>query len=272
MRRLPSSRLVIANVALGVLMAVVSSASPSAAVSADPVPQSPRSLAAMDRVTPPLRVVLREAGVTWGAPVFLRLFKRESVLEVWLETTAGGPYALVRSYPVCAWSGALGPKTREGDGQAPEGVYRVPPSAMNPYSRFHLSFNLGMPNAHDRARGWTGSFLMVHGDCVSVGCYAMAKRLLPIGADRNDPIAEIWTLMSAAFEAGQAAVPVHAFPFRMTRQALAAQAGHPWAAFWATLAPVYDRFEQTRRPPAVTGHGGRYRVAGAGAGAGTKAQ
>jgi len=233
-----------------------------AALAEEP-PQSARSRTAMARVEPDLRAAVAEAGLPWGAPVFLRLFKREGELEVWLESAPGAPFTLFRTYPVCAASGRLGPKTREGDGQAPEGFYKVPPGAMNPNSSYFLSFNLGYPNAHDRARGWTGSYLMVHGDCVSVGCYAMAKRFLPVGADRNDPISEIWTLMTAAFRAGQPSVAVHAFPFRMTQAAMGRVApSHPWAAFWGELAAGSRAFESTGRPPAISVRDGRYRVRG----------
>jgi murein L,D-transpeptidase YafK len=190
--------------------------------------------------------------------VFLRVFKHERVLEAWMEQAPGGAFVLFRTWEVCALSGGLGPKTAEGDRQAPEGFYFVPPDRMNPHSRFHLSFNLGYPNAYERARGWTGSALMVHGDCASIGCYAMGKRFLPIGADRNDPINQIWTLMAAAFDHGQPFVRVHAFPFRMTSDALAARADHPWALFWENLAVGYRWFEDTGRPPDVTVRGGRY--------------
>lgn len=236
---------------------ILALATPTTAFAAE-APQSDRSRAAMARVEPGLRAALAKAGLPWGAPVFIRIFKQAGDLEVWLESTPGGRFTLFRTYPICAASGTLGPKTREGDGQAPEGFYAVPPGAMNPHSRFFLSFNLGFPNAHDRARGWTGSFLMVHGDCVSIGCYAMGKRFLPLGADRNDPIAEIWTLMSAAFRAGQPFVRVHAFPIRMTDAALARHAGHPWASFWATLRPAYSHFEIHRRPPDIGVRNGRY--------------
>ncbi|KAA5605702.1 2-dehydro-3-deoxyphosphooctonate aldolase [Roseospira marina] len=237
------------------MAAVVSE--PTAAAST--IPTSDRASAAMARVESGLRADVEAAGLRWGAPVFLRVFKRERRLEAWLETTPGGPFTLFRSWPVCARSGDLGPKTAEGDGQAPEGFYFVPPGRMNPHSRFHLSFNLGYPNAYERARGWTGSALMVHGDCASVGCYAMGKRLLPVGADHNDPINEIWTLMVAAFAAGQPFVRVHALPFALTPDALAADADHPWAAFWANLAEGYRWFEDTARPPDVTVREGRYR-------------
>jgi len=222
-------------------------------------PTSDRAQAAMERVTLALRADVEAAGLTWGAPLFLRVFKHERTVEAWLEQASGGPFVLFRAWPICAMSGALGPKTAEGDRQAPEGFYFVPPDRMNPHSRFHLSFNLGYPNAYERAQGWTGSALMIHGDCVSVGCYAMGKRFLPIGADRNDPINEIWTLMVAAFQGGQPFVRVHAFPFRMTPEALAARAGHPWTDFWDNLAEGYRWFEEIGRPPDVSVRGGRYR-------------
>jgi murein L,D-transpeptidase YafK len=242
---------------LGLFLLVVCLMSPSAADAQ--APQSERSRAAMARVIPSLKGAVEEAGLTWGAAVFLRVFKEESRLEAWLETAPGGPFALFRAYDICAWSGDLGPKTQEGDRQAPEGFYAVGPGQMNPHSRFHLSFNLGYPNAYERARGWTGSALMVHGDCVSVGCYAMGKRFIPLGADRNDPINELWTLMTAAFDHGQPFVRVHAFPFVMTREALARHVGHPWAGFWANLAEGSRWFEQHRRPPNVILGDGRYR-------------
>lgn len=225
------------------------------------VPSSPRARAAMARVAPDLKADVAAAGLDWGSPLFLRIFKRERVLEGWLESTPGGPFVLFRSWPVCAASGDPGPKTAQGDRQAPEGFYFVTPGRMNPMSRFHLSFNLGYPNALERARGWTGSALMVHGDCVSAGCYAMARRWLPVGADRNDPINEIWTLMDAAFKHGQPLVRVHAFPFRLTEINLARHRDHPWADFWANLAEGYRWFETHRRPPDVTVRKGRYRFA-----------
>lgn len=147
-------------------------------------------------------------------------------------------------------SGALGPKQREGDGQAPEGLYRVRPGQMNAASQFHLSFNLGFPNAYERAQGWTGSFLMVHGGCASIGCYAMT----------DAGIEEIWAAMRAAFAGGQTAIPVHCFPFALTPEALDAAHAHPWAPFWRTLEPAYRLFRETRRPPRVSVVGGQYRV------------
>jgi murein L,D-transpeptidase YafK len=183
---------------------------------------------------------LAREGFVWGEPVYLRIFKHEKLLELWLDD--GGSYRLFAAYPVCALSGRLGPKRAEGDRQAPEGFYDVAPAAMNPGSAYHLSFDLGYPNAYDRAQGRTGSFLMVHGGCVSIGCFAMTDLA----------IEDIYFLMQAAFDAGQAEVPVHIFPYRPTPQNIAHPPQHGLAAWRRELQPAYDAFEKTRRVPQVT--------------------
>ncbi len=191
---------------------------------------------------------LAAAGVRRGDPAFLRVFKESSELEVWLRRD--GSWRRLPVYPICAWSGTLGPKLAEGDRQAPEGFYAVAKGALNPHSKYHLSFNLGYPNAYDRAHGRTGSWLMIHGDCVSIGCYAM-----------TDPaIEEIYGLVEAALDAGQPSVPVHAFPFRMTdgRLRRAAEEGSRWLPFWENLAEGHARFERDGAPPEVGVRDGRY--------------
>ena len=198
------------------------------------------------RVLPALTRDTKIVNLQVGAPVFIRIFKQEALLELWLKSARG--YQLFRSYPICAFSGLLGPKTMEGDGQAPEGIYQVQPKQMNPASRFHLSFNLGYPNAYDQAHGYTGSALMVHGNCVSIGCYAVT----------DAKIEEIYTLMARAFSAGQATIGVHAFPFRLTARALTAQAGHEFIDFWRELQPIYQTFEDQKVPPVVAVRAGRY--------------
>lgn len=202
--------------------------------------QSDRSQAAEARVKPALERDLQELGLRFGAPVFVRIFKREKELELWIEGDAQR-FVLFRSYPICTYSGELGPKQREGDNQAPEGFYRVSAAQLNPQSSYHLSFNLGFPNAYDRAHSRTGSFLMVHGSCVSIGCYAMG----------DDAIEEIYTLAAAALNSGQAAFEVHAFPFRLEAASLASENASPWHAFWSEMQPAYDSFEQVRRPPRI---------------------
>jgi murein L,D-transpeptidase YafK len=191
---------------------------------------------------------LAERGVTLGAPVFIRIFKLEFELELWLKR--GDRFELFATYPICRWSGALGPKLYEGDRQAPEGFYAVDAKALNPNSRWHRSFNLGYPNALDRAYGRTGSYLMVHGGCGSVGCYAM-----------TDPVIdEIWRLVTAALQGGQPRFHVHVFPFRMTPEQLVERDRPRWARFWRDLKAGYDAFETTRLPPKVSVCDGRYAV------------
>lgn len=201
------------------------------------------------RVTPRLEAEFAAQGLAFGAPVYLRIFKEEATLELWVKS--GRTYQLFRSYPICTFSGRLGPKLREGDRQSPEGFYQVGLGALNPRSSYHLSFNLGFPNSFDRAHGRTGSFLMVHGNCLSIGCYAMTDPL----------IEEIYLSVEAALKAGQATVPVHAFPFRMAAPRMAQASGSNWIDFWRQLAPAYQQFEATHVLPQTSVRDGRYHVA-----------
>jgi murein L,D-transpeptidase YafK len=169
-------------------------------------------------------------------PVFLRIFKEESALELWMEGDAG--WQLFQSYPICRWSGRLGPKLREGDRQAPEGFYSVDASQLNPFSRHHLALNLGFPNRFDQAHGRTGSFLMIHGGCRSIGCYAMT----------DAAVDDIYRLVEAALGGGQRRVDVHIFPFRLNEANLRRHAKSRWMAFWRSLKPGYDAFERGRVP------------------------
>lgn len=198
---------------------------------------------------PALTASLAEKGLFLGAPVYIRIFKEEAELEVWVQDQDS--FRLFHSFPICNHSGNLGPKLKEGDRQSPEGFYAVDHAALNPASRFHLSFNLGFPNAYDRGHGRTGSFLMVHGNCVSVGCYAMT----------DAGIEAIYILVEQALQAGQPAVPVHAFPFRMTPERMAAAGQHQWIGFWKELQPAYQSFEATRQVPQMVVIIGAYRPA-----------
>ena len=187
-------------------------------------------------------------GVALGAPVFVRIFKREFELELWMKRD--GRFHRFAVYPICRWSGGLGPKLAEGDWQAPEGFYTVDAKALNPSSRWHRSFNLGFPNAFDRAHRRTGSYLMVHGGCASIGCYAMT----------NAVIEEIWRVVTAALKQGQPRFHVHIFPFRMTEDNLARRSHARWVTFWRDLKPGYDAFEVAQLPPRITVCEGRYVV------------
>lgn len=209
----------------------------SACASAPPPASAPL---AYQKTPSALEGRLNRAGFKLGDPVFVRIFKQERTLEMWIQG-ANGRYSLFQRYPICTFSGSLGPKQREGDEQSPEGFYAVGLNQLNPNSRYHRAFNLGYPNAYDRAYGRTGSALMVHGDCVSIGCYAMTDR----------QISEIYTIVEAALRNGQPFFRVHAMPFRMTEHNLAAHRGSQWYDFWANLKQGYDYFERYRLPPDV---------------------
>ncbi len=183
---------------------------------------------------------MKDIGSGKHAPILVRVFKQESALEIWKETKDGS-YALLKTYDICKWSGQLGPKLREGDKQAPEGFYVVTPAQMNPKSSYHLSFNLGYPNTFDRAHGRTGKHLMVHGACSSAGCYAMT----------DEQIREIYSIARDAFNGGQRAFHVHAFPFRMTPENLVRHQDNPNMPFWRNLKEGHDHFEISRRAPSV---------------------
>jgi murein L,D-transpeptidase YafK len=175
-----------------------------------------------------------------SAPILIRIYKEENTLEVWKQDRTRR-FALLSSYPICKFSGNLGPKLATGDHQAPEGFYDITPEQMNPTSSEYLAFNTGFPNAYDRSLGRTGSELMVHGGCRSVGCYAMT----------DDGIEEIYGLVDEAFKSGQEKVQLEAFPFRMTAQNLARHASDPNAPFWKMLKTGSDAFHAVGRPPTV---------------------
>jgi murein L,D-transpeptidase YafK len=194
-------------------------------------------------------MLLGKKGMDTNAPIFVRVFKEESELEVWKQRS-DGHFHHVKTYPICNWSGELGPKLQQGDKQAPEGFYQVARHQMNPNSQFHLAFNLGYPNAFDRAHRRTGDALMVHGKCKSAGCYAMTDALME----------EIYALAREAYIGGQDVIHVHAFPFRMTDKNMARHAKSQWAPFWATLKEGYDYFETARQVPPVHICGRKYLV------------
>jgi len=218
-------------------------------VVADSFPSSARAKRAFDAVSPSLSAALDKQGLRFGAPVFIRIFKLSSELEIWVEDDHGR-FQKFRTYPICTFSGHLGPKIQTGDHQSPEGFYHVGQQQLNPWSQFHLAFNLGYPNRYDRSLGRTGSYLMVHGNCVSIGCYAMT----------DEGINEIYTLLATAIKQGQTNADVHIFPFRLTQEALSKYKTNPWYAFWQNLKQGYDYFEHHKRPPNISVSNKRYLI------------
>jgi len=208
--------------------------------------ETTRSKNAEARYTAPLTEELHEKGLALGDPIFLRITKTQSKtdkqgrLEAFVEND-DGKFLLFKTWDICTYSGKLGPKLKQGDRQSPEGFYFVKPAQMNPYSSYHLSFNLGYPNAYDRVHKRTGDYLMVHGDCVSIGCYAMTDK----------GIEEIYILMGAALKGGQPFVRVHVFPFPMTDGNMKAYKGNANIEFWENLKTGWEWFEEKSRPPNV---------------------
>ncbi|MEN8847432.1 MAG: murein L,D-transpeptidase family protein [Akkermansiaceae bacterium] len=201
-----------------------------------------RRTTAAKKVTPLLKPELETKNVKMGSPVFIRAFKEERELELWMQEKDSDKFVHLRTYPIVAASGNLGPKQAEGDYQVPEGFYYVPPRMMNPNSRFHLAFNIGYPNEFDRSHGRTGSFIMVHGSNISIGCLAMT----------DEKIEEIYTLCNAAHRGGQKFFRVHIFPFHMTAERMTEAAENEWLPFWVNLEKGYRWFEEKKTLPNVT--------------------
>lgn len=189
---------------------------------------------------------LKELGVAPNPAILLRIFKAPSELELWVRRD--DTYVLFATYPVCHWSGGLGPKLFEGDKQTPEGFYTVTRRQLHHVGRWPRSLNLGFPNPFDQSQNRTGSYILIHGGCSSVGCFAMTT---PV-------VNEIYRLSLAAVRGGQTHIPVHVFPFRMTDANLEIEKASPWRDFWMNLKEGYDSFERTHRPSRVSICNDRY--------------
>ncbi len=184
---------------------------------------------------------------TPSAPVLIRTYKKEAELEIW-KMKSDGRYALLKTYPICRWSGQLGPKKVEGDMQVPEGFYTIEPGQMNPNSHYYLAFNVGYPNAYDRAYGRTGGAVMVHGVCSSAGCFSMT----------DEQVADIYAVARDAFRGGQREIQLQSYPFRMTAENMAKYRLDPNIAFWKELKNGSDHFEVAKTEPAVVVCGKHY--------------
>jgi murein L,D-transpeptidase YafK len=195
---------------------------------------------AMKELSPEMLSLLQQKNMPKDSPILVRVFKEESELEVWKQDTSGR-YALLKVYPICRWSGELGPKKVQGDRQAPEGFYSITPGLMNPNSNYYLAINIGFPNAYDRANNYSGAFLMIHGDCSSAGCYAMT----------DEQIGEIYSLARESFLGGEKEFQIQAYPFRLTAANLARHRTNPNMPFWKMLKEGNDHFEVTHLEPKV---------------------
>ena len=212
------------------------------------IPTTPRANRLMTKAKSKIVNELAAKGFQLGQPVFMRIFKMPGELEVWVEKD--GEFELFKTYPICDYSGYPGPKLYEGDWQSPEGFYTVTARQMNPNSMYHLSFNVGYPNAFDKERKRTGSSIMVHGDCSSRGCFAM-------GDSRME---EIYLLAHSALSKSQKNFSLHIFPFRMTARNMSKFSSSPWIGFWKNLQEGYNAFEMNHQVPMITADQGKYMV------------
>lgn len=200
------------------------------------------------RAQPHIFSNLRATYKNLGAPVYIQIFKQERQLE--LYTRDGNDYKLLKTFPICQYSGGLGPKQTQGDNKSPEGFYSVGIGQLNPNSHYYKALNIGYPNEYDQSHGYDGKYLMIHGDCVSIGCYAMTDR----GID------EIYLYVESALRNGQGLVYVNIFPFRMTDKNMALHRNSSYMYFWQQLQPGYQYFVEHHRPPFVMVNAGRYIV------------
>ncbi len=184
---------------------------------------------------------------TPSSPTVIRTYKKEAELEIW-KMKSNGEYALLKTYPMCRWSGQLGPKKREGDMQVPEGFYSIAPGQMNPNSHYYLAFNVGYPNAYDRAYGRTGGNVMVHGVCSSAGCFSMT----------DEQVADIYAIARDSFAGGQREIQLQSYPFHMTAENMAKFRLDPNIDFWKNLKDGADHFEVTKNEPSVLVCGKHY--------------
>ncbi|MEO7212892.1 murein L,D-transpeptidase family protein [Mucilaginibacter sp.] len=213
------------------------------------LPDSKRASDVRTTLWPRLQAELSERGFDSNYHIYLRIFKQTDQFEVWAKR--GAKYALFKSYDICYFSGGLGTKTKQGDGKSPEGFYTITAKQLNPASNYHLAINIGYPNQLEQQKGYTGSAIMVHGHCASIGCYAMT----------DARIEEIYTLVYKALAAGQENISLDIFPFYMDDYHMQANASSPSLQFWRTMKPGYDLFEKNRIPAVARVVGKQYAFA-----------
>ncbi len=189
-------------------------------------------------------------GLSLGDDIFIRTFKKESRLELWARPQQQKQFILFRTYPICYYSGRLGPKLTQGDEVTPEGFYQITRQDLNPSSRFHLSLDIGYPNTYDQQLFRDGSQIKIHGACDAVGCFAMS----------NSQIEEIYYLVEQALQHGQEKIFVHSFPFHLTDQNLSAYKNSQWYDFWQQLQAGYRLFNRNKIPPVIQSVQGHYVV------------
>lgn len=195
-----------------------------------------------------LKQQFERAALSWPAKqLYIRSFKQDGELEIWVRNEMSEPFRLFKIYNVCALSGKLGPKRKEGDLQVPEGFYHI--NEFNPNSDYHFSLGINYPNQSDLffADAKPGGEIYIHGKCATVGC-------IPI---LNNPIEELYVLANIVRKQGQDYIPVHIFPIRFTNEGSVkvlnsfTAVNQQYQDFTNQLKQVFDYFEQYKRLPIV---------------------
>lgn len=214
-----------------------------------PVSAIPIAGTAMPFFTPPKAIEGHKiVSNLLGKDVYIQIFKKEHNLDLYIKQD--GMFKLANIYNICTFSGNLGPKTRMGDDQSPEGFYSADISQMQPNSHYYKAINVGFPNEYDREHGFTGKYLMIHGSCLSAGCYAMT----------NAYIKEIYAFVDQALKNGQRRVGISIYPFRMTDKNMEKYKNNKNYPFWKELKPGYDYFQATHQVPVVKVENKKYVV------------
>jgi murein L,D-transpeptidase YafK len=185
-------------------------------------------------------------GLKLGSPIFIRIYKNTSKMELWVEQ--GARYVLFKTYGICRWAGGLGPKMHEGDNQSPEGLYHISSDDLIVNPRWHRAMNINYPNRFDVMNGRGGSGILIHGKCGSVGCFAI----------QDGNVEEVYDAVRAALHNGQARIPVLALPFRFAKYAPAVEDTMRLNDFWSDLRRADILFDRDRLPPTAYVCDGRY--------------
>jgi len=208
-----------------------------------------RLAGALDNKEDTLQKEFRAKGLKWPARyVYIRSFKYDAQLEVWVKDEAKDKYRLFKTYKICMQSGTMGPKRLQGDYQVPEGFYYI--NEFNPHSNYHLSLKLNYPNVSDRILSDSlrpGNAIYIHGSCVSVGC-------IPV---TDNEIEEIYIISSYAKATGEDFIPVHVFPIRYNQRRsleyfrMSSKNNPSLQKFAMRLKDAFDQFEETRQVPII---------------------
>jgi len=211
------------------------------------IPVTATGQAAIERVRGRLRIAFEDLGLAYGAPIFLRIIKEQKRLEVWVQRGRGA-FVRLRFYKICGSSVRLGARRPGRSTAQPEGFYALDAGGLRPQSVAYLGLDMGWPNAFDRAQGWSGPPSLLQAGCAIEPHFGLT----------DQDMEEVYALVHAALSAGQRKVALHIFPFEMSVLRMLTQPEGRDTSFWRQLAPAWQAFERTKKPPQMRVVGRRY--------------